>query len=59
MPTVQPFRSGIDAARERRSPAAGEHADLDALLGMNTGSMAVDVDRLPVPLARVLLDARG
>ncbi len=56
MAKIQLFRSSIDAARERCSLAPQEHADLDALLGANTGSMSIDVDRLPVALARALLD---
>ena len=56
MPKNQLFRSSVDVARERCAPTSADGAALDALLGSNTGSMAIDVEDLPVPRARALLD---
>ena len=47
MPKVQIWRSNIDAARERCSLTADEQAVVAEMLGKQTGTVTLEVERLP------------
>ena len=55
MAKFQIYRSNLDAARERCTLSPEEHAQLDELVANQTGSIAIDVETLPIPFARALL----
>jgi hypothetical protein len=53
---IQISRGSVDGARERCSLTPDEHVVLDQLLGTNTGTLTLEVERLPVALVRALLE---
>jgi hypothetical protein len=56
MPRLRIWKSNLERARDRCDLTREEIEQVDRLIGSNTGEIPLDVQDLPLPVARALLD---